>query len=98
MARAIVLNDKDTVATLIEAGRAHEACPLQGARPGSVHLLADVPFGHKVAIKDMAAGADVVKYGQVIGATTAPIKTGEHVHVHNVGSKRGRGDLARKEG
>jgi altronate dehydratase small subunit len=40
----------------------------------------------------MPPGVEVIKYGKVIGETTAEIQTGEHVHVHNVDSKRGRGD------
>lgn len=60
-----------------------------------VVLLDDIPFGHKFAIKDIAVGEDVVKYGEVIGKASKLIKTGEHVHVHNVVSLRGRGDLAK---
>ena len=43
-----------------------------------------VPRGHKVALRDIAEGAPVRKYGQVIGVTTTAIATGEHVHVHNL--------------
>jgi altronate dehydratase small subunit len=56
----------------------------------------DVPFGHKVCIRETPAGADVLKYGQVIGKTSKAIRVGEHVHVHNVESARGRGDQARR--
>ncbi|CAJ0893184.1 Galactarate dehydratase (L-threo-forming) [Ralstonia sp. LMG 32965] len=44
-----------------------------------------IPAGHKVAMRDIAAGQPVHKYGQVIGVATAPIRAGEHVHVHNIG-------------
>ncbi|MBO0802880.1 MAG: altronate dehydratase [Nocardiopsaceae bacterium] len=43
-----------------------------------------VPRGHKVALRDVAEGAPVRKYGQVIGAASAPIAAGDHVHVHNL--------------
>ena len=43
-----------------------------------------VPRGHKVALNDIAEGAPVRKYGQVIGAATAPIAKGDHVHTHNL--------------
>jgi altronate hydrolase len=46
---------------------------------------APIPAGHKVALRDIAAGQPVRKYGQVIGVATASISAGEHVHVHNVG-------------
>jgi altronate dehydratase len=54
----------------------------------SVTLLADVPFGHKVAVRAIAEGGDVVKYDEVIGRATAAIEPGAHVHVHNVDSAR----------
>jgi altronate dehydratase small subunit len=38
-------------------------------------------------------GDDVVKYGEIIGRATADIAKGEHVHVHNIESLRGRGDI-----
>ena len=44
-----------------------------------------IPAGHKVALRDLSAGALVRKYGHVIGAATQNIRLGEHVHVHNVG-------------
>ncbi len=96
MPRAIVLNRADNVATLIDAGRHGERCALQGGANGDLNLLQDVPFGHKVCIRDTAAGADVFKYGQVIGKASKAVKAGEHVHTHNVESARGRGDQAAK--
>ncbi len=59
-----------------------------------VTLRAGIPFGHKLAIADIAAGAPVRKYSEVIGIASQPIGAGEHVHVHNVVSARlpGAGD------
>lgn len=95
MVRAIVLNPDDNVATLIDnGGDADMAVELRGEKKGKVTLKQPIPFGHKVALADITPGADVLKYGKVIGETTAAITVGEHVHVHNVDSKRGRGDKA----
>lgn len=47
-----------------------------------------VPLGHKVALLDIAQGAPVVKYGVVIGLATQDIRTGQHVHVHNLKGQR----------
>jgi altronate hydrolase len=47
--------------------------------------LPGVPRGHKVAVRDLASGAPIRKYGQLIGVATAPIAAGEHVHTHNLG-------------
>jgi (2R)-sulfolactate sulfo-lyase subunit alpha len=48
----------------------------------------DVPIGHKVALRNLAAGDTVVKYGQDIGRIVADVRQGEHVHVHNLKTKR----------
>jgi (2R)-sulfolactate sulfo-lyase subunit alpha len=50
--------------------------------------LTDIPIGHKLAIKDLKNGDTVIKYGVDIGRTVAPIRAGEHLHVHNVKTKR----------
>lgn len=96
MPRAIVLNRADNVATLIDAGRAGDTCVLQGETSGEVKLLQDVPFGHKLCIRDTPSGAEVRKYGQVIGRASKALKVGEHTHVHNIESARGRGDQAKR--
>jgi len=53
-----------------------------------VKILNDIPIGHKVALKDFASGDTVIKYNTDIGKVVAPIKKGEHLHVHNVKTKR----------
>jgi (2R)-sulfolactate sulfo-lyase subunit alpha len=52
------------------------------------NVIQDVPIGHKVALKNLAAGDTVVKYGEDIGRVVAPIRKGEHVHTHNLKTKR----------
>ncbi len=44
-----------------------------------------IPSGHKVAIRAIAQGEPVLKFGQVIGLASRPILPGEHVHTHNLG-------------
>ena len=48
----------------------------------------DVPIGHKIALRDLRAGDTVIKYGQDIGRIVADVRQGEHVHVHNLRTKR----------
>ena len=50
-----------------------------------------IPAGHKVAIKPIAVGEPVRRYGQIIGFATAPIMPGQHVHTQNCGM----GDFAK---
>lgn len=54
----------------------------------TVKILNDIPIGHKIALKDLASGDTVIKYNTDIGKVVAPIKKGEHLHVHNVKTKR----------
>jgi (2R)-sulfolactate sulfo-lyase subunit alpha len=54
----------------------------------SVQLTEPVPLGHKLALADIAAGQEIIEYGQRVGVATADIRRGEHVHVHNVKSAR----------
>lgn len=53
-----------------------------------IKTLTDIPIGHKVALHDFAEGDTVFKYSTDIGKVVAPIKKGEHLHVHNVKTKR----------
>ena len=48
----------------------------------------DVPIGHKVALVDLEVGSTVIKYGQDIGKIVSRVARGEHVHVHNLKTKR----------
>jgi hypothetical protein len=54
--------------------------------------------GHKVAVRPIAAGETVRKYGQVIGAASADIAPGAHVHSHNlaVSALRGEAEAAQR--
>jgi (2R)-sulfolactate sulfo-lyase subunit alpha len=49
---------------------------------------ADVPIGHKVALKDLKSGDTAIKYAQDIGKMIAPVEKGGYVHVHNLKTKR----------
>ena len=54
----------------------------------TMKVLNDIPIGHKLALKGLKVGDTVIKYGTDIGKVVAPIKAGEHLHVHNVKTKR----------
>ena len=73
------IHDGDDVAVALEAGRAKDT-----ALPVGVVLQQDIPFGHKVALRDIRAGENIVKYGYPIGHATQDIAMGSHVHSHNM--------------
>lgn len=54
----------------------------------TLDVVDTVPLGHKVALREIARGEPVVKYGVVIGLATDDIRTGQHVHVHNLKGQR----------
>ena len=54
----------------------------------SVTARQDIPIGHKVALRNLAVGDTVIKYGIDMGTVVKPIAAGEHAHVHNIKTKR----------
>ncbi|WP_189330802.1 UxaA family hydrolase [Actinoplanes ianthinogenes] len=52
---------------------------------GDLTVRTAVPRGHKIALRDLAEGAQIHKYGQVIGRATTAVRAGEQVHAHNLG-------------
>lgn len=91
---AIVLNTKDNVATALADLAAGTNLELEvGDKSLGVKLTAAVPFGHKFSLARIEPGAPVIKYGEIIGTATSTINPGDYVHIHNVASTRGRGDL-----
>ncbi len=75
--RHLVIDATDNVTTLLDE------CTDVGVLRGGAPVSIGIPFGHKVALRPIAAGDPVVKYGVAIGFATNDIATGEHVHVHN---------------
>jgi len=91
--KAILIDKKDNVATALRQLVKGDSIPVAVEdRSVSVVLLQDISFGHKFALTDIQQGDAIIKYGGVIGLATKPIRQGEHVHVHNVESQKGRGD------
>jgi len=93
-----VVEPEDNVATALRDIEAGETVTIAvGDDEVTVEVVDDVEFGHKLAIEAIPAGETVTKYGKSIGNATEDIAAGEWVHVHNVESNYGRGDLAAEE-
>jgi (2R)-sulfolactate sulfo-lyase subunit alpha len=87
----LVHDEKDTVGVAVvavKAGQELSGRSLDTNETLKAKATQDIPLGHKIALKDFKVGDAVFKYGVDIGKVVAPIKTGEHVHVHNVKTKR----------
>jgi len=92
MVHFILHDPRDTVAVVVVEG-VKTGDELNGwimDNDGSVTLEArqPIPIGHKVAVRDMAAGDAAIKYGIDIGRVVEPIAAGEHAHVHNIKTRR----------
>ena len=95
---AIMLHETDNVATALRDLAAGEEIVVGiQEHTRQVRVGQPIAFGHKLAVTAIGQGALIRKYGEVIGRATQTIALGMHVHVHNIESLRGRGDLAAQE-
>ncbi|KUP92946.1 UxaA family hydrolase [Tritonibacter horizontis] len=76
---ALCLHDADNVLVALRT------VPDGTALPGNVTAREAVPAGHKIALRAISAGENILKYGQIIGTALVDIAPGAHVHVHNLG-------------
>lgn len=93
---ALKVDDLDNVATIFANGIADGTEVEVRDKKGNSEIITvhgDVPYGHKIALRDIAPGEHIMKYGECIGAASHPISKGDYVHVHNLDALRGRGDL-----
>jgi (2R)-sulfolactate sulfo-lyase subunit alpha len=74
--------------TDIKAGEKAKGLYMDSQEPVEIKAVKDIPLGHKIALKAHGEGDAVIKYGHDIGRVVAPIKVGEHVHIHNLKTKR----------
>ena len=88
----IILDKKDNVGVVvIENVAPNQNCNCWIVEyDGSTNVEAknEVPLGHKLALVDLNEGDTIIKYGHDIGKVVKAIKKGEHVHVHNVKTKK----------
>ena len=88
----LVHNPKDLVGVVVVEGLASGTNMLclvtENDTTFNLKAKADIPIGHKVALADIKKGDTIWKYGEDIGRAIANIKKGDHLHVHNVKTKR----------
>ena len=86
MKELIKINANDNVVIALRNFTSGETVIVEGE---SITLINDIERGHKIALRDIQIGEDIIKYGYPIAVAYAPIKKGEHVHVQNVKTKLG---------
>ena len=96
MKKAVQIDMKDNVATVaddVDISEEVEVLSPNGDVISRLKIAERILFGHKLALTPLEKGTDVIKYGEIIGTALSDIRPGTYVHVHNVASTRGRGDL-----
>lgn len=94
----VVDPDTDNVATMLRDVEESETLEIEvDSEVLDVTASENVEFGHKVALYDISEGDTIYKYGVSIGYASTDIDAGDWIHVHNVDSNYGRGDLAEEE-
>lgn len=96
---ALKVHDKDNVATVFDHVQANTVVEVIDKKKNieKVTVSDEIPYGHKFCLSPVKKGEEIIKYGEAIGLATCDIAMGQHVHVHNLESARGRGDW-QKEG
>ena len=89
MQNFIKINDNDNVIVALNTIPAGTEITLESGVTVTSNM--EIPAGHKMAISDIAEGAEVIKYGYRIGFTKEAVNVGDWIHVHNL--KTGLGDL-----
>lgn len=97
--KGIKNNELDNVATIFGQVKANSEIDVIDSKGNKtvVKVLENIPYGHKIALKEIGKGEHIIKYGEGLGIATEEITVGQHVHIHNIESIRGRGDWE-KEG
>jgi len=88
----IIHDEKDNVAVVViettKKGQDCSAWIMENDKTIKVSSIVEIPLGHKIALVDLKEGDTILKYGHDIGKVVKPIKKGDHVHVHNVKTKK----------
>jgi altronate hydrolase len=82
--RALILDARDVVAVAVDEIQPGETAEVTGAAASTIAVKEKVPGGHKIALKKIAKGEHVIKYGLSIGVALSDIDQGAWVHSHNL--------------
>jgi altronate dehydratase small subunit len=86
---AVVLNPVDELATALRHLKVGDVAHFQvGNQPYELTMKTDVALCHKFVVRDVVAGEELRKYGEVIAGASESIEAGAHAHVHNIKSLR----------
>ncbi len=88
----IIHDEKDNVGVVVidstTKDQEYSCWIMENNKTIKIQSTNNIPLGHKIALKDFKQGDTILKYGHDIGKVVASIKKGDHVHVHNVKTKK----------
>jgi altronate dehydratase len=82
----LIIHSRDNVAVALKALGVGEIAVAKGIE--GFGALEEIPASHKIALRDISTGEEIIKYGEIVAVSTRDIKKGEWVHTHNLESKR----------
>jgi (2R)-sulfolactate sulfo-lyase subunit alpha len=88
---ALMHHPEDDVAVVVQdftAGAQIKTVTLDGKEIGAIRAVEDIPLGHKIAVRDLAKGKEIIEYGRAIGRASQTISEGAHIHTQNLKSIR----------
>jgi hypothetical protein len=85
--RMLIMDPDDNVGILLEDVAKGETVTFEDT---DLKAKEAIVFAHKMALRDIPKGEDIIKYGEIIGYSLQEIKKGQWVHIHNIDDVRGR--------
>jgi Altronate dehydratase len=82
----LIIHPRDNVAVALRTMGAGEPALARGIE--KFPALEGIPASHKIALRDISEGEEIIKYGEIVAVSIRSIKKGEWVHTHNLESKR----------
>lgn len=91
MVKALKISPLDNVAVVLsEVQVGEEVIVTTDSGDQSIKVKESIPFGHKIALRNLDINEPIIKYGEEIGKAEVQITEGSWVHLHNVYCERGR--------
>jgi len=88
----IIHNEKDNVAVVVidktSKNKEYIGWIMENDKTIKITSINEIPLGHKISLQNLKEGDTILKYGHDIGKVVKSIKKGDHVHVHNVKTKK----------
>jgi altronate dehydratase len=82
----LIIHPQDNVAVALRKLEAGEMAVAK--ETGGFPVMEEIPASHKIALRDISKGEEIIKYGEIVAVSTRNIKKGEWIHTHNLESKR----------